>query len=155
MKRKHIRVTVGRRSGEILTVDCHCSLTVACLSTDIYSLFDGGGFIRLMGFWPGFRAAVRSCGSASSLNAYLTQVQITFFFPSFCVYTKITANSKKNDSRAIRNNKFLFYVRGGACELYYYFLCCSNAFLVHCTQKTFFLCVFLHRKLTLKDPHFI
>lgn len=42
MKRKHIRFTVGRRSGEILTVDCHCSLTVACLSTDIYSLFDMG-----------------------------------------------------------------------------------------------------------------
>lgn len=98
MKRKHIRFTVGRRSGEILTVDCHCSLTVDCLSTDIYSLFDGWGFIRLMGFWPGFRAAVRSCDSASSLNAYFTQVQITppplpLFF--LCVYTKITANSKE------------------------------------------------------------
>lgn len=51
MEGKHIRFTVGKRnwesSGEMLTVDCHCFLTVGCLSSDMYSLVVAVGFFFL------------------------------------------------------------------------------------------------------------
>lgn len=95
-----------------------------------------------MGFWPGFRAAVRSCGSASSLNAYLTQVQITFFPLCFlCFYTKITANSKMT-VELFEIISFCFMCAGVRVSYITISFVIAMPFLVHCTQKTYFCVCF-------------